>query len=62
MAGSEQRPTDDIEGHGFRHGQDAEAADEDEVGDDTEGHMAKGRGQRIEAGDDVEGHSGKRCC
>jgi hypothetical protein len=38
VAGSEQRPTDDAEGHGFRWGQDTEATDEDQVADDTEGH------------------------
>ena len=39
MAGSEQRPTDDTEGHGFRWGQDTEATDEDHAdGDDAEGH------------------------
>ena len=37
MAGSEQRPTDDVEGHG-RNYQDAEAVDEDEAGDDAQGH------------------------
>jgi len=66
MAGSEQRPTDDVLGHGRRlppedetassggdrgskrpddveghmplRRQDTEATDEDQVGDDTEGH------------------------
>ena len=41
MAGSEQRPTDDVEGHmPFRH-LDTEAVDEDQVGDDTEGHRLR---------------------
>ena len=36
MAGSEQRPTDDLEGHGYRWRQDTEASDEDQLADDTE--------------------------
>ena len=32
MAGNQQRPTDDVEGHAFRLKQDPEA------GDDTQGH------------------------
>jgi hypothetical protein len=84
MAGNQERPTEDVEGHGLkghqdaeaaddrggripddteghRHLQDAEAVDEDQVGDDTEGHSGRfGGNQRIEAGDDVEGHGGKR--
>ena len=70
MAGSEQRPTDEVEGHGYKLGQDTEAVDEDRGGripDDAEGHGG-GRwgGQDTEAvdedqvGDDTEGHSGKR--
>jgi hypothetical protein len=38
MAGSEQRPTDDVEGHRKRFYQDTEAVDEDQAADDTEGH------------------------
>ena len=66
MAGNQQRPTDDVlghgakrpedettgddrgkrnpddtEGHGYRWGQDTEAVDEDQVGDDTDGHVIK---------------------
>jgi hypothetical protein len=41
MAASEQRPTDDVEGQGFRWGQDTEAIDEDQAGDDTEGHRLR---------------------
>ncbi len=37
MAGSEERPGDDTEGHGWRY-QDTEAVDEDQAGDDTQGH------------------------
>ena len=37
MAGSEQRPTQDVEGHGYRN-LDTETTDEDQVADDTEGH------------------------
>ena len=83
MAGSEQRPTDEVlghgnkvpedetagddrgkrnpddaEGHGFRWGQDTEAADEDQVADDVQGHrVARGIGLDTGAGDDVAGHS-----
>jgi hypothetical protein len=35
------RYPDDAEGHGYRWGQDAEAVDEDQVGDDTEGHSRR---------------------
>jgi hypothetical protein len=94
MAGSQQRPTDDVLGHGrrlppeddtagsgdggnkrpddveghmpFRRAQDAEAVDEDEVGDDTEGHGVRVRlGQDAEAvdedqvADDTEGHGSR---
>jgi hypothetical protein len=66
MAGSEQRPTDDVEGHGsrlpedettgddrgtrfpddteghgYKWGQDTEAVDEDQAGDDTQGHVRR---------------------
>jgi hypothetical protein len=64
MSSDQQRPTEDVEGHTFRHGQDPEATDEERaVGDDTEGHTFK-HGQDPEAvdedqvGDDTEGHSG----
>ncbi|HSO51374.1 MAG TPA: hypothetical protein VL330_01235 [Actinomycetes bacterium] len=70
MAGNEQRPTDDVEAHRYRWGQDTEAVDEDQVADDTEGHMPKrwgGGGQDTEAtdedeaggGDDTGGHAVK---
>ena len=63
MAGSEQRPTEDVEGHRYRN-LDTEAIDEDQVADDTKGHMPFSRrpGQDTEAvdedqaGDDTEGH------
>ena len=62
MAGNEQRPTDDVEGHG-RNYQDPEAIDDRgvRVPDDTEGHGWR-FSQDTEAvneeqvGDDVEGH------
>ncbi len=45
MAGSEQRPTDDVRGHGVKyHGMDTEAVDEDQVADDTEGHGSRFNG------------------
>jgi hypothetical protein len=64
MAGSEQRPTDDVEGHGFRHAQDTEAADDDRGKrnpDDVEGHMPLRRldTQAVDedqVADDVAGH------
>ena len=56
MAGSEQRPTDDVEGHG-RYWQDPEAVDDrgNRVPDDTEGHGYRLK-QDTEAGDDTQGH------
>ena len=36
MAGSEQRPTEDVKGHRYRN-LDTEAIDEDQVADDTKG-------------------------
>ena len=68
MAGNEQRPTDDVEAHRYRWGQDTEAVDEDQVADDTEGHASKVRlDQDTEAtdedeaggGDDTGGHAVK---
>ena len=66
MAGSEQGPTDEVEGH-WRAFQDAEAVDEDRgtrFPDDTEGHILRptqdteavddDRGSRLP--DDAEGH------
>jgi hypothetical protein len=45
MAGSEQRPTDDVEGHmPLRRTQDTEATNEDQVADDTEGHGGRFNG------------------
>ena len=42
MAGNEQRPTDDVEGHMPFRNLDTEATDEDQVaGDDAEGHGAR---------------------
>jgi hypothetical protein len=41
MTSGEQGPTDDVEGHAWRHGQDTEAVDDDrghKVPDDAEGH------------------------
>ena len=61
MAGSEQRP-DDVEGHGIKFRQDPDATDEDQAGDDTEGHAYRRTTQDTEAtaddqvGDDTEGH------
>ena len=66
MAGNQQRPTDDVEGHG-RYWQDPEATDDRgvRVPDDTEGHFVRAkhdteavdddRGSRIP--DDTEGHT-----
>ena len=67
MASSEERPTEDVEGHGGGRwgGQDTEAVDEDQVGDDTEGHTARANRLDEEAvdedqvGDDTEGHGRK---
>jgi hypothetical protein len=65
MAGSEQRPTDDVEGHmPLRRAQDTEATNEDQVGHDTEGHVGRW-GQDTEAltedqgDDDTEGHGSR---
>ena len=57
MAGSEQRPTDDVEGHG-RNYQDPEAVDDRgyKTPDDAQGHLWKVK-QDPEAGDDTEGHA-----
>jgi hypothetical protein len=71
MAGNEQRPTDDVQGHSRRSpSQDTEAIDQDRGTsnpDDTEGHAWRGwqdteaveddRGSRLP--DDVEGHAYK---
>ena len=67
MAGSEQGPTDEVEGHTFKHAQDTEAVDDDRghrLPDDTEGHAIRRATQDAEATDDrgtrnpddVEGH------
>ncbi len=87
MAGSEQRPTDDVLGHGNRRPDDetagaggdrgtrrpddteghmpfrnldTEAVDEDQIGDDTEGHGRYFQDTEAvdedQAGDDTEGH------
>ena len=45
MAGSEQRPSDDVLGHGRRlPPEDETATDEEQVGDDTEGHGSRFNG------------------
>jgi hypothetical protein len=66
MAGSEQRPSDDVEGHG-RNYQDTEAVDDrgSRLPDDVEGHIKRigqdteavdeDRGKRFP--DDTEGHA-----
>jgi hypothetical protein len=65
MAGSEQRPTDDVEGHRrhFFGSQDTEAVDEDQVGDDTEGHGLRLPPEAVDEGqagdDDTGGHVAK---
>ena len=53
---TEQRPDEDVEGHGFRWGQDSEAADEDQVADDTQGHIRFQETEGEASGEDVEGH------
>ncbi len=47
----QQRPDEDVEGHGYRWSQDTEVAEEDQVADDTQGH-----GRYSETEEDVEGH------
>ena len=66
MAGSEQRPTDDVLGHGAKRPEDETAGDRGKRNpDDTEGHMPLRRAVDTEAtdedqaGDDVAGHSAK---
>jgi hypothetical protein len=66
MAGSEQRPTDDVEGHGKRYPVEETTGDDrgTRYPDDTEGHSYRGwqdteaieddPGSRLS--DDVEGH------
>jgi hypothetical protein len=68
MAGSEQRPTDDVLGHGGKRPEDETAAGDDRgkrFPDDVEGHMPKRYGtggQDTEAvdedqvADDTQGH------
>ena len=63
MAGTEQRPTDDVEGHGTRYPEDETTGDDRglRTPDDTEGHVRR-YSQDTEAidedqaGDDTEGH------
>ena len=52
-------PIDDVQGHAWRHGQDPEAVDEDQVAGDTQGHSAKTNHLDPEAADDTEGHSAR---
>ena len=64
MAGNEQRPTDDVEGHGVKRPEDETAGDDrgTRYPDDTEGHIYRRPSQDPEAvdedqaGDAVEGH------
>jgi hypothetical protein len=64
MAGNQERPTDDAEGHTWHHAQDTEAVDGDRGGripDDVEGHGLRLSPEAVDegqAGDDTEGHSG----
>jgi hypothetical protein len=60
MAGSEQRPNDDVEGH-IRRYQDPGAVDEDQVGGDVEGHgyrwsQDSQATDEDQASDDTQGH------
>ena len=67
MASNQQRPTDDVLGHGGEGPEDATAGDDrgKRNPDDTEGHMPLRRAVDTEAtdedqaGDDVAGHSAK---
>jgi hypothetical protein len=62
MAGSEQRPTDDVLGHGAKRPEDETAGDRGKRNpDDTEGHMPLRRAVDTEdqVGDDTEGHGVK---
>jgi hypothetical protein len=65
MAGSEPGPTDEVEGHGFRYGQDTEGVDEDRGGripDDAEGHGLRLPPEAVDegqAGDDTAGHASR---
>jgi hypothetical protein len=67
MAGNQERPTDDVEGHGYKPPEDETAGDDrgTRFPDDTEGHairravqdaeaVAEDRGGRFP--DDTEGH------
>ena len=66
MAGSEQRPTDDVLGHGAMRPEDETAGDDrgKRNPDDVEGHMPFRRldteaTDEDEVSDDVEGHARK---
>lgn len=52
----QQRPNEDAEGHGYRWGQDTQATDEDQVADDTQGHIRYSETDEEASGEDVEGH------
>jgi hypothetical protein len=53
----QQRPDEEVEGHGFRWGQDTEATKEDQVADDTQGHIRFQETEKEASGEDVEGHA-----
>jgi hypothetical protein len=55
MAGREQRPTDDVEGHMTFRNLDTKAVDEDQAVGDVQGHGK--RNPDDEAVDDTEGHA-----
>jgi hypothetical protein len=56
----QQRPDEDVEGHGYKWSQDTEAVDEEEgSADDVAGH-ARIRLEDEASDDDVEGHSPSR--
>jgi hypothetical protein len=64
MAGNEQRPTDDVEGHGVKLPEDETTGDDrgTRYPDDTEGHAYRRPSQDPGVGfpDDTEGHIYRR--
>jgi hypothetical protein len=56
----QQRPDEDVEGHAYKWNQDTEATDEDQVADDTQGHIRYSQDAEAvdeeEVSDDVGGH------
>ena len=52
----QQRPDEDVEGHAYKWNQDTEAIDEDQVADDTQGHIRYSETEGEASEHDVKGH------